>query len=116
MTWKIILSTFSLYFGAITVLATLPLLDEPPFSVYRSANVVTTLGLLAVLGVFASMALYRGLFHRLSAFPGPFLARFSNFYITYLSIKRSHLYEEVEQLHQEHGDFVRIGEAKLIVF
>ncbi|VUC30184.1 unnamed protein product [Clonostachys rosea] len=115
LTWKVILSTFSVYFGAITVLATVPLQGEPPFSVHRSVNVATTLGLLAVSGIFASMTLYRGLFHRLGAFPGPMLARFSNFYITYLSIKRSHLYEEVEQLHRHYGDFVRIGPSELSI-
>jgi hypothetical protein len=54
---------------------------------------------------------YRGLFHRLNRFPGPFFARFSNFYVTSLSAKKLHLYEEVQRLHEQHGDYVRLGRS-----
>lgn len=60
-------------------------------------------------GLFSSMLLYRAFFHRLNEFPGPFLARLSTFYTTSLSAKRLHLYEEVQKLHIQYGDYVRLG-------
>lgn len=63
-----------------------------------------------LLGLYSSMLVYRGLFHRLCQFPGPFLARLSNFYLTRLSAKCLHLCEEVQALHREYGDIVRVGE------
>lgn len=63
-----------------------------------------------LLGLYSSMLVYRGFFHRLRQFPGPFLARLSNFYLTRLSAKNLHLYEEVQALHREYGHFVRVGE------
>jgi hypothetical protein len=62
-----------------------------------------------ILGLYSSMLFYRAFWHRLSSFPGPFLARLSNFYVTGLSAKKFQLYEEVEKLHQKHGDYVRLG-------
>ncbi|KAJ5772307.1 hypothetical protein N7520_002836 [Penicillium odoratum] len=68
-----------------------------------------------VLGIYSSMLLYRGAFHRLNKFPGPFLARLSNFYVTFLSAKNFHLYEETENLHRKFGDYVRIGPTELSI-
>lgn len=62
-----------------------------------------------VLGVYSSMLVYRGALHRLNKFPGPFLARLSNFYVTFLSAKNFRLYEETQKLHQQYGDYLRIG-------
>lgn len=62
-----------------------------------------------LLGLYGSMAFYRVFMHRLSRFPGPFLARLSNFYVTALSARKLHLYEETEKLHQKFGDYVRLG-------
>jgi hypothetical protein len=70
---------------------------------------VSVLGTCLVSGIIASMLVYRMFFHRLNKFPGPTLARLSNFYPTYLSAKNLHLYEETEKLHHEYGDFVRLG-------
>ncbi|KAE8332165.1 cytochrome P450 [Aspergillus sergii] len=62
-----------------------------------------------IAGVYASMLFYRAFWHRLCGFPGPFLARLSNFYVTSLSAKSLHLYEEVQKLHQQYGDYVRLA-------
>lgn len=67
-----------------------------------------------LLGVYCSMTFYRIFLHRLSRFPGPFLARLSNFYVTALSARKLHLYEETEKLHKKYGDYVRLG--KYIVY
>ncbi|KAF5570619.1 pisatin demethylase cytochrome P450 [Fusarium pseudoanthophilum] len=62
-----------------------------------------------ILGLMTSILCYRTFFHPLNKFPGPLSARISNFYPTYLTTKNAHLYEEVEQLHQQYGDFVRLA-------
>lgn len=76
-----------------------------------SPNEFQKLCLYHTLGVYSSMLAYRGFFHRLGRFPGPFLARFSNFYLTTMSSKL-HLYQEVDKLHQAYGDYVRTGIVK----
>ncbi|KAF3386264.1 hypothetical protein F1880_001608 [Penicillium rolfsii] len=68
-----------------------------------------------ILGIYGSMMIYRAFFHRLSQFPGPFLARLSNFYVTSLSARKLHLYEETEKLHGIYGDYVRLGPTELSI-
>ncbi|KAL2256849.1 hypothetical protein VTK26DRAFT_1031 [Humicola hyalothermophila] len=67
------------------------------------------------VGIFTSMLVYRAFFHRLSAFPGPFLARLSNFYITARSMKKLQLFAETEKLHAQYGDYVRVGPRELSI-
>lgn len=64
----------------------------------------------SISGIYLSMAVYRIGFHRLNRFPGPFLARLSNFYITGVVFRRHQEYFELENLHRQYGDVVRIGE------
>ncbi|OKP14021.1 Tryprostatin B 6-hydroxylase [Penicillium subrubescens] len=68
-----------------------------------------------ILGIYGSMIMYRAFFHRLSQFPGPFFARLSNFYVTALSARKLHLYEETEKLHGIYGDYVRLGPTELSI-
>ncbi|CCT74170.1 related to pisatin demethylase cytochrome P450 [Fusarium fujikuroi IMI 58289] len=68
-----------------------------------------------ILGLITSILCYRIVFHPLNKFPGPLYARISNFYPTYLTTKNTHLYEEVEQLHHQYGDFVRLGPTQLSI-
>lgn len=87
----------------------------------QNSNVLDNLGVLApphwavkvvgchILGIYISMLLYRGLFHRLSKFPGPTFAKLSNFYVTFLSARRFKLHREIEEFHRRYGDYVRIG-------
>lgn len=108
---KIIVSlAVAQFIGFATLLGVLDVDIISPFAIARFA---ATLGFAFVGGIFGSMLVYRGFFHRLKAFPGPFLARFSNLYATGLSVKNLHLYEEVQKLHKEHGDYVRLGAATL---
>lgn len=60
-------------------------------------------------GLYLSMLLYRAYFHRLCNYPGPFLAKLTNFYVTLRSIKKMHLFEEIQNLHLQYGDYVRVG-------
>lgn len=76
-----------------------------------SANEFRMLWFYHVLGVYSSMLVYRGFFHRLGKFPGPFVARLSNLYLTMMS-SNLHLYEEISRLHETYGDYVRTGNPK----
>lgn len=79
----------------------------------QCAGTVALLWACCVAGLFCSILVYRAAFHRLNRFPGPFLARLSNLYVTSLSVKRFHLFKEVQQLHAQYGDIVRLGESPL---
>ncbi|KAF2757126.1 cytochrome p450 monooxygenase [Pseudovirgaria hyperparasitica] len=68
-----------------------------------------------VVGVYASMLIYRVFFHRLHRFPGPFMGRVSNLNTTRLSVKEFKLFKEIQALHKKHGDFVRIGPRELSI-
>lgn len=66
------------------------------------------------LGMLGSILVYRGLFHRLSRFQGPFGARLSTLYLTIQTCKRMKIHQDVHQIHQQYGDYVRVGELCLI--
>ncbi|KAG8672181.1 hypothetical protein FPOAC1_005443 [Fusarium poae] len=68
-----------------------------------------------LLGMTSSILIYRGFFHRLNRFPGPFVARLSNIYASWLAIKEEHMYLEVQKLHQKYGDIVRIGPQEISI-
>lgn len=67
----------------------------------------TSLALLA--GLYVSMIVYRLLFHPLKSFPGPLAARISSFWVFWENWPRLGLYIKLRQLHDSHGDFVRIS-------
>ena len=85
---------------------------------YSGMNVVMSTKLTALVtlcylgGLFGSMLLYRGIFHPLRRFEGPFLARFSNLYHSSL-LKDSDNYRKIYELHQKYGPIVRTGMAFL---
>lgn len=61
-------------------------------------------------GLYASIVVYRGFFHRLHEFPGPFLARFSGLYMTCRNLLTGmRTFKDVRNLHLEYGDVVRLG-------
>lgn len=58
--------------------------------------------------LFASMVIYRTVFHRLRHFPGPALAKVSKlWHVARCLDSKNHLL--LERLHREYGDFVRTG-------
>lgn len=69
----------------------------------------------AIVGIFSSMVVYRAFFHRLRHFPGPFPARLSTFYMTFRSYQRGQIYQDVQALHQEYGDYVRVGPSEISI-
>ncbi|CRG89071.1 Cytochrome P450 3A13 [Talaromyces islandicus] len=66
-------------------------------------------------GLFSSIIIYRVFFHRLRKFPGPIIAGITAFYASYLSAKKFHKFKEIENLHQQYGDYVRVGPRELSI-
>ncbi|KAK9771404.1 hypothetical protein SCAR479_11883 [Seiridium cardinale] len=80
-----------------------------------AVSTTASLGLSLILGIWSSMLIYRAVFHPLNRFPGPFWARLSNLYVTSLTAKNLHLYEEIQKLHNKYGEVVRIGPSELSI-
>ncbi|KAK1484284.1 L-ornithine-N5-monooxygenase [Colletotrichum cuscutae] len=59
-------------------------------------------------GLFTSIVVYRLIFHPLRRFPGPFPARIMKPYIMWLN-RDWKLHEKYLEMHEKHGDFVRVG-------
>ncbi|KAF4341678.1 cytochrome P450 monooxygenase 67 [Fusarium beomiforme] len=76
------------------------------FSVWQALSVVNKWFASFATGLSLSILIYRAFFHRLNRFPGPFLARLSTFYATWLTINEEHMYLEVQKLHQKYGDIL----------
>ncbi|KAI9902534.1 hypothetical protein N3K66_001886 [Trichothecium roseum] len=70
-----------------------------------------------VVGVLASILIYRAFFHRLNkaGLPGPTWARYTKIWQIWENrTSRNHLY--LHKLHQKYGDVVRTGPAEVTVF
>ncbi|KAL4755915.1 cytochrome P450 [Aspergillus foveolatus] len=68
-----------------------------------------------LVGLFASITIYRAFFHRARNFPGPRLAAISKLWSVYQCLDyRNH--EFLESLHKHYGSFVRSGPAEITVF
>jgi hypothetical protein len=67
------------------------------------------------LGTFASIGVYRILFHRCKKFPGPIGAKLSRFYAASLSAKDVKYYSELAKMHDQYGDFVRTGSTIQVI-
>lgn len=60
-------------------------------------------------GLFGSILIYRGRFHRLHRFPGPFLAKLSRLYALRDAALTNKSHIALQRLHEKYGDFVRVG-------
>ncbi|KAI7769317.1 hypothetical protein LZL87_011847 [Fusarium oxysporum] len=81
-----------------------------PYSLLESIIASIYMVSLMISGTFCSIFLYRiSFFHRLHQFPGPASARVSNLYLTKRSVASFQLYREIQDLHREYGDIVRVG-------
>ena len=65
-------------------------------------------------GVYASLIAYRAIFHPLNKFPGPFGARISRLWLS-AHLKDGDLYRKVHRMHEQYGDFVRVGSSDLSI-
>ncbi|KAJ3561618.1 hypothetical protein NPX13_g8874 [Xylaria arbuscula] len=102
----------SALFLSVNVHPTLPHVEG-----YRSALRATWAIFAPTLtGLYTSIVVYRGFFHRLRKFPGPFLARFSGLYMTCRNLFTGmRTFKDVQKLHLEYGDVVRLGPQELSI-
>jgi tryprostatin B 6-hydroxylase len=63
-------------------------------------------------GLYGSITVYRGVFHPLRKFDGPFWGKFSNLYHSWLLVERSDNYRLMTKLHHKYGDIVRTGKSR----
>ena len=96
--------------GAAPLALTLALVYRTELGLGSALKTSSSLVATALLGIYLSMLVYRAAFHRLNHFPGPFLARLSNFYFAGMALKSHQEYTELHKLHKKYGDVVRIGE------
>ncbi|CAO2652429.1 Nn.00g007120.m01.CDS01 [Neocucurbitaria sp. VM-36] len=73
------------------------------------------LGVTLLIGLFASIVIYRLLLHPLRSFPGPIVARISAFWIIKESIPDLRFYVKLRKLHSRYGDFVRIRPREISI-
>lgn len=85
------------------------------FSVWQAVSVTNKWFASFAAGLTISILSYRAFFHRLNRFPGPFIARLSTVYATYLAVDEEHMYLEVQKLHEKYGDIVRIGPTEISI-
>lgn len=87
--------------------------DGSPYSLLESIIASIYMVSFMVSGAFCSIFIYRiSFFHRLYKFPGPFMARASNLYLTKRSVASFQLYGEIQDLHRRYGDIVRVGKCQ----
>lgn len=75
---------------------------------------VTPVAVFYLAGLFTSLIAYRSLLHSLNKFPGPFGARISRFWLS-AQLKDGDAFRKIQKLHEEHGDFVRVGPSELSI-
>lgn len=85
----------------LTTLAGLPLPDAVRLTAVSYGAYMTAL--------FTSILLYRAFFHPLRHFPGPKLARLSQFYHFFHIRAKVDNYRHLDRLHAEYGEYVRVG-------
>ncbi|CZR47314.1 uncharacterized protein FPRO_08688 [Fusarium proliferatum ET1] len=87
-----------------------------PYSFLESITASIYMVSFMLSGTFSNILLYRiSFFHRLYKFPGPFMARVSNLYLTKRSVASFQLYREIQDLHRKYGDIVRVGPSALSI-
>lgn len=80
----------------------------------RPFTQVSSVALFYLAGLYASLIIYRSLFHPLNKFPGPFGARISSFWLS-ARVKDGDAFRQIHKLHDKYGDFVRVGSSDLSI-
>ena len=83
-------------------------------SIVHALSEVLLLAIFYLAGIYTSLLAYRVFFSPLSRFPGPIGARISNFWFS-LQLKNLDAFNIVFKLHEDYGDFVRIGSNDLSI-
>ncbi|KUI60512.1 Tryprostatin B 6-hydroxylase [Cytospora mali] len=101
--------------GAAPLALSLVLLYRTEADWWSAMKTSSSLVATVIFGIYLSMLVYRAAFHRLNRFPGPFLARLSNFYFAVVTFKKHQEYIDLDNLHKKYGDVVRIGASTLSI-
>ncbi|KAK6813588.1 hypothetical protein RU639_010351 [Aspergillus parasiticus] len=101
------------YFGSFIGVAAFLYLVEG-LTVHSASSRSLYLIFTQLLGLYSSLVLYRLLYHPLRQFPGPFLSRISVFWLS-VQLRHKTLYHKLADLHNEYGDFVRVGPSDLSI-
>ncbi|KNA95826.1 hypothetical protein FOXG_01241 [Fusarium oxysporum f. sp. lycopersici 4287] len=109
-----ILQYFAIFEGIFTCALRL-FLGSEKCTTWTVIPIALTATLSTLVGLFTSMLIYRGFFHPLKGYPGPFFSRFSSLYITFQAFKNRRLFEELQLFHKTYGDIVRIGPNELSI-
>ncbi|KAK8173506.1 cytochrome P450 [Phyllosticta citrichinensis] len=96
------------------VLGTFVLAKIDQVSYTNAATYMATIAASFLAGIFTSLITWRLFFSPLNKFPGPFMTRLSSFWMAF-HVGKSEAYKLVTKLHQEHGDFVRVGSNDLSI-
>ncbi|KAI0593477.1 cytochrome P450 [Biscogniauxia sp. FL1348] len=110
-------SIFRSYAGIFGFVAISRLFIRGPDAASKLVSVLEISSFFHVLGLIASILVYRGFFHRLNKakFPGPWWARYTKiWHIWETRDSRNHLY--LHRLYQRYGDVVRTGPAEVTIF
>lgn len=67
-----------------------------------------------IIGLFASITIYRLFYHRLKHFPGPTWASITKIWHAWQARHRTN-YLVLERLHNQYGDFVRTGMSCMVL-
>ncbi|KAF1808400.1 putative cytochrome P450 [Eremomyces bilateralis CBS 781.70] len=84
-------------------------------TVFDAFVVTTTAFTVYFATIFTSIVIYRFFFHRLRHYPGPLLAKVTKFYSFYLTWGKVRYFAEVEKLHKQYGDYIRLGPRELSI-
>ncbi|KAF2869050.1 cytochrome P450 [Massariosphaeria phaeospora] len=110
----ILLPSWVLAFGALAVVEYF--FNPYMQSLFQVVRITSGIAIVYFGSLLTSMLVYRGMFHPLGKFPGPFLSRLSKFYSVHLVLKNIQYYNEVEKLHKDYNsDIVRTGPRELSI-
>jgi Cytochrome P450 len=74
----------------------------------------TQVAICYLIGLYASLLVYRAFFHPLNRFPGPFGNKLGNLWFS-TKLGNADAYKKVFNLHKKYGPFVRVGSSDLSI-
>lgn len=93
-----------------SILSAIILLQE--LDSVRASILTNLLSATYLLSLGGSIALYRLVLHRTHPFPGSKLDAISKWFAAYKAGKNDQYHHVLAQLHQAHGDIIRIGQSR----
>ncbi|KAM3073526.1 hypothetical protein ACMFMG_004580 [Clarireedia jacksonii] len=100
---------------AVNIVLLLLAIRQSTMSILHSLVAVLLLNIYFYLPLFTSVALYRLVFHRLRAFPGPVSLRISKLVAAYANIEKNQDVQRIWALHKRYGNIIRVGPRELSI-